>query len=280
MYGKTNKPMLERLGGLVGKNNKIGKAISDYSRYKQAHQVASHFSQYLHPGIATTDDLRGQTYRIRHTVYCEELKLEAPTNTRQETDEFDSYSTSCYIQHRATKTMAGTVRIVRPHSTAELLPLEKYCPHAITDSALLPANFAREKVCEVSRLAIPEQFRRRSIDNFKGSQTGELNPYTFSQTELRCFPFIAVGLYLTATAVIIQKDIEHIYVMVEPRLAKNMRLIGIKFRQIGPVIDYHGQRAAHYIDLETLSTKLTGGFAVMLSDIIAELAHADDNERT
>ncbi|WP_246223205.1 PEP-CTERM/exosortase system-associated acyltransferase [Alteromonas profundi] len=269
--------MLERLGGLVGKNNKIGKAISDYSRYKQAHQVASHFSQYLHPGIATAAELKAQTYRIRHTVYCEELKLEAANNTRLETDEFDSYSLPCYIQHSATQTMAGTVRIVHPHSAQQLLPIEKYCVHAITDNALLPANFAREKVCEVSRLAIPEQFRRRSIDKFQGSQTGELNPYTFSQTELRCFPFIAVGLYLTAAALVIQKDIEHIYVMVEPRLAKNMRLIGIKFRQIGPVIDYHGQRAAHYIDLETLTTKLTGGFAVMLNDIIAELAQAEGN---
>ncbi|BFT29635.1 hypothetical protein D210916BOD24_08110 [Alteromonas sp. D210916BOD_24] len=277
MEGKANKPILERLGNFVGHNNKLGKAITGYAKYREANQIATHFSRYLLPVVATTEAMKAQSYQIRHNVYCEELKLEAERSNKQETDEFDSYSIPCLIQHVSTKTMAGTVRMVRPTTPEQLLPIEKYCLNAISHSPLLPTRFSRDNICEISRLAIPAQFRRRSMDKFAGAQLGGLNPETFSQTELRCFPFIAVGLYLTAAALIIKHDIEHVYVMVEPRLAKNMRLVGIKFKQIGPVIDYHGPRAAHHIDLQSLKHGLSAGFAAMRDDIITKLSVDDDD---
>lgn len=272
MDGKANKPVLERLSHLVGTKNKLGKAMKGYSKYREANQIATHFSEYLLPVIASSRALKAQSYSIRHSVYCEELKLEATRPNKQESDEFDAYSIPCLIRHVSSDTIAGTVRMVRPTLESELLPIEKYCMHAITNDALLPTNFERSSICEISRLAIPAHFRRRSMDHFSGAEVGKLNPSTFSQTELRCFPFIAVGLYLTATALIIQEGIEHVYVMVEPRLAKNMRLVGIKFKQIGPVIDYHGKRAAHHVDLKALKYGLSGGFAVMRDDIVAKLA--------
>ena len=285
MDGKANKPVLERLSHLVGTKNKLGKAIKGYSKYREANQIATHFSEYLLPVIASSCALKAQSYSIRHSVYCEELKLEATRPNRQESDEFDAYSIPCLIRHVSSDTIAGTVRMVRPtlekkrkgekkkrKKRENYCPLKKYCMHAITNDALLPTNFERSSICEISRLAIPAHFRRRSMDHFSGAEVGKLNPSTFSQTELRCFPFIAVGLYLTATALIIQEGIEHVYVMVEPRLAKNMRLVGIKFKQIGPVIDYHGKRAAHHVDLKALKYGLSGGFAVMRDDIVAKLA--------
>ncbi len=55
--------------------------------------------------------------------------------------------------------------------------------------------------------------------------------------------------------------------MMEPRLARSMGFVGIKFKQIGPVVDYHGKRAPYYINQELLKTKLSPSFLKMLTDI-------------
>lgn len=39
---------------------------------------------------ATTDELKDHVFRIRHNVYCEELKFEPERPDKRETDEYDS----------------------------------------------------------------------------------------------------------------------------------------------------------------------------------------------
>ena len=109
------------------------------------------------------------------------------------------------------------------------------------------------------------------MDKFAGAATGAINETTYSEKELRCFPFIAIGLYLTAASLALSQGIRHAFVMMEPRLARSMRFIGIKFVQIGPTIDYHGQRAPYYINAELLLKNLTPGFKYMLKDIQSQV---------
>ena len=120
------------------------------------------------------------------------------------------------------------------------------------------------------------------MDQFAGAATGAINTKTYSENELRCFPFIAIGLYFSAAALAMKQGIKHAYVMMEPRLARSMRFIGIKFEQIGPVIDYHGRRAPYYINQELLLKNLTPGFAVMLKHIQKSIQdmdiHAENDE--
>ena len=59
--------------------------------------------------------------------------------------------------------------------------------------------------------------------------------------------------------------------MMEPRLARSMRFVGIKFDQIGPVVEYHGKRAPYYINLNLLTKSLRPGFAKMLADILRSI---------
>ena len=92
--------------------------------------------------------------------------------------------------------------------------------------------------------------------------------------ELRCFPFIAVGLYLCAASIVIENDIKHTFVMMEPRLARSINFIGIQFEKIGPAIDYHGKRAPYYINLSLLMENLTPGFQMMLVHIRRSLKHS------
>ena len=61
--------------------------------------------------------------------------------------------------------------------------------------------------------------------------------------------------------------------MVEPRLARSMRFVGLPFEQIGPVIDYHGKRAPFYIQPQSVEENLKPDFKALLGSIKAGLAH-------
>lgn len=234
---------------------------------QKANQISRHFAEYLSPVVALSDDLRDESYKIRHKVYCEELKFEDERSDKMETDQFDSHSTHCLIKHLPTGEYAGTVRIVRSMSEEQLLPIEKYCISSIADDAVHPSDFPRSEICEISRLAVPAQFRKRATDKFKGSATGAINEHIYSERELRCFPFIAVGLYLCAASTSRKHDIKHCFVMMEPRLARSLRFVGIPFQQVGPVVEYHGKRAPYYISRHLLMSGLTPGFKRMLKNI-------------
>ena len=247
--------------------DRIKKLMRGYSKLQEAKQISKHFSEYLEPLVANSPECKSKVFNIRHQVYCEELNFEPLRDNAEETDEFDPISIHAMIQHIQTGNYAGTVRIVTPGKDDEQLPIEKYCLHSITDKALSPANYARHEVCEISRLAVPARFRRRKIDQFDGAATGVINPQTYSEAELRCFPFIAIGLYMSAASIVLLKGIPHTYVMMEPRLARSMSFLGIKFHQLGPTVEYHGQRAPYYINPHLLLENLTPAFVNMLNDI-------------
>jgi len=233
--------------------------------------ISSHFSEFLSPVVSESREHAENSFRIRHHVYCEELKFEQTNPQEMECDEFDEHSIHCLIQHKTTGNYAGTVRLITSSSEEQKLPIEIYCGDAIEKNDLFPSNFAREDICEISRLAVPAEFRRRQMDKFDGAAVGAINEQTYSATELRCFPFIAVGLYLSATSILIRKNINHCYVMVEPRLARSMRFVGLPFEQIGPVIDYHGKRAPYYIRPQAVPGKLNPAFKELLDNIDHEI---------
>ncbi|WP_218312889.1 PEP-CTERM/exosortase system-associated acyltransferase [Alteromonas antoniana] len=259
--------VLDRLTKAVGKKSKLGKLLTGYQQLREANYISQHFSSYLEPVVATSQSLCEESFKIRHNVYCDELSFEPVRENGMETDEFDAFSRHCLIHHKSSDHFAGTVRVVRPLKQGEQLPIEKYCLNSITNDKLNPAFFERHEVCEISRLAVPKDFRRRQMDKFQGAATGVINQSTYSETELRCFPFIAVGLYFSAAAMVIHNEIKHAYVMMEPRLARSMGFVGIKFEQIGPVIEYHGKRAPYYINQDLLYKTLTPGFKIMLKHI-------------
>lgn len=248
-------------------STKLGKLYKGYRQLREANYISTHFGNYLSPVLANSHELRNAAYKIRHNVYCEELKFEPTTANGLEMDEFDQYSRHSLIRHLTSGELAGTVRIVRPLQSDELLPIEKFCMSSITRDDLNPQNFNRRDICEISRLAVPAAFRRRQMDRFAGAATGVINQASYSETELRCFPFIAIGLYFAAAATAVESDIKHAFVMMEPRLARSMSFVGIRFEQIGPVIDYHGKRAPYYISRELLIKHLKPGFRTMLDSI-------------
>ena len=246
----------------------------DFAVNREVKTVARHFSTYLYPLVADTTELSNESYRIRNDVYCDELNFLDTGHNGLEVDDFDKYSTHCLIQHIPTTRFSGTVRVVRPETNQHSIPLQKYCSESISKDKINPKDFAPHEICEISRLAVPKDFRKRQTDNFKGAATGVINQQIYSENELRCFPFIAVGLYLSAASIVIENNIKHTFVMMEPRLARSMSFIGIQFEQIGPAVNYHGKRAPYYINPSLLMENLTPGFQVMLKDIRKSLNHS------
>jgi putative hemolysin len=110
--------------------NNVKQSLVSYwkSRKKvwETDQVTRHFSQYLVPVLARTQEQKEAVFNIRHSVYCEELQYEPVRADQQEKDEFDSFSSFCLINHKRTDTYAGTVRMVTPKEEGQLLPIEKY----------------------------------------------------------------------------------------------------------------------------------------------------------
>jgi len=251
----------------------ITKKIVSMKVDHDAKNISEHFTQFLEPQVAITDDLRDEVFKIRHNVYCEELAFEAVKEEGIEQDEFDPQSIFSMIKHKPSNIYTSCVRLVKSTMADELLPIEKYCIDAIQDKELHPSNFKREEIAEISRLAVKADFRRRKTDQFKGSAIGAISETTYSETELRCFPFIAIGLYMSAATMAINTGTKHVYVMMEPRLARSMKFVGIKFHQLGEAIDYHGLRAPYYINPSIFMSNLSPGFKSLYHAIEYDICH-------
>jgi len=257
----------------------ITKKVISIKANSAAQNIADHFTQFLQPQAALTPALRNEVFRIRHNVYCEELAFEDIKEGGQERDEFDPQSVFALIKHKPTNNFTSCVRLVKSSCKEELLPIEKFCLQSITDKKLHPSNFKRSEVCEISRLAVKADFRRRKADQFKGSAIGAIEEATYSEIELRCFPFIAIGLYMAAATLAIEGGMKHVYVMMEPRLARSMKFVGIHFHQLGEAIDYHGLRAPYYINPQIFMENLSPGFKSLYNSISRDISSQLDNAK-
>ncbi len=235
--------------------------------------IAEHFTTFLQPEFVSTHDLTEEVYKIRHNVYCDELAFLDKHEDGREHDEFDHQSLFALIKHKPTDVYTSCVRIVKSTQQSELLPLEKLCMASITKKELHPRNFARSEIAEISRLAVKAEFRRRKDDQYKGSAQGVISEINYSETELRCFPFIAISLYMAGASLAIDTGVKHCYVMMEPRLARSMKFVGIKFIQLGEPIDYHGLRAPYYINPNIFLENLSPGFKDLYLSIREDLSN-------
>lgn len=229
--------------------------------------LAEAFMQHLQPQIARSELQRREIYRLRHQVYCEELRYEALHPLREERDPFDALAIHCAVRHRRSGVLAGTVRLVGKRGAHDRLPLETHCAQALSHPSLQPHHFAPHEVCEISRLAVPAVFRKQSADAAEGAIVAG----GFSEQELRSFPAIAVGLYMAAIALSHETQRHHVFVMMEPRLARGLAFVGIRFRALGEAIEYHGKRGAYYIDTRQLPSQLAPAYLDLLQVIASAL---------
>lgn len=216
-------------------------------------ELAVSFGRYFTVLPALHDGLRQETWRIRHEVYCEDLGWEPVRADGLETDEFDAHSVACLMRSALNGNRVGCVRLVlcNPQDPDAPLPMETACAATLDRSLFDPAKVDRRRIAEVSRLAVVREYRRRKGESDKPIS---LELSDFGEPGQQRFPFIPVGLYLTAFAVAEQLGIDYLMVLTEPRLAKHLGKLGINIHQIGGPIEHRGQRIPSVIDTRATIT--------------------------
>ncbi len=232
------------------------------------------YHDYFQLVPADTEALRKEVYHIRYEVYCEELGWEPPEENPDglETDDYDRRSRHCLLLHKPSGIYAGCVRLVRadPDRNRPSIPLEEHCSSALDRQKLDITALPRDSFGEISRLAIRPQFRRRAGEK---STPGGLskNAFSLEPSLRRRFPHIALGLYLGAASIGLGEGLQGVFAMMEPRLARHLKITGIRFLQVGKVIEYHGPRAPFYIDRPGLLDNLRPEILELLLAIESDL---------
>jgi N-acyl amino acid synthase of PEP-CTERM/exosortase system len=223
---------------------------------------------------ANTEELKKEVYRIRYDVYCRELGWEDADDNpgEMEIDQYDQWSHHCLLLHKPSQRFAGCVRLVRavPEKNRPGIPLQAHCHNALDPEILDIDALPRHSFGEISRLAIRAEFRRRPGEKENPGGTGN-KPPSLHPSQRRRFPHIALGLYLGAASIGLAEGLEGVFAMMEPRLARHLRLTGIRFQQVGKILEYHGPRAPFYINRTGLFANLRPELLKLLRAIEKDL---------
>jgi N-acyl amino acid synthase of PEP-CTERM/exosortase system len=213
------------------------------------------FKKYFDITPAVADSLQEEAYGVRHKVYCEELSFEPVREDHRERDEYDERAVHVLVKSVKFDRYAGCARIVRvdPGAPLSRLPVEKTCEHTIERGIVDPARLPRERIGEISRLAVTSDFRRR-----KGGQTTPMaiSQPDFGVAQMPRFPYLQVGLYLGAIALAKRLGLETLFVLTEPRLANHFARLGVKIRQIGGPVEHRAERVPSMMSVTSIEANL------------------------
>jgi N-acyl amino acid synthase of PEP-CTERM/exosortase system len=209
------------------------------------------FETYFQVVPALTPELKEEVFRIRHEVFCEELRFEPVHPDGRETDEYDAHSLHCLLRNIHDGVFAGCARLIltRPEDPQHPLPFEKTCKATIDRSIADPQRFPRDKIGEVSRLAIIAKYRRRKGEK---RNVGGFSDHCFGDEKRPRFPYIPVGLYLGIIALALRHGVDTIFVLTDPHLAAHFRKLGVEVKQIGGGVEHRGVRVPSMMDCKSI----------------------------
>jgi N-acyl-L-homoserine lactone synthetase len=218
-----------------------------------------------------------EIYRLRYKIYVVEWGFEKPENHPNgfETDEFDEYSV-----HFATRAdngeLVGTIRLILNPPGG--FPIERHCE---IDTGT--GNIPRDKIAEVSRLAISKNYRKRiedkyiygpdeerrsigSFHNFTNKinykrfddryrlENIKKNPQTY---EKRVRPEAVISLFKAVYHESKKREITHWYAIMTKGLFILLRKLGINFQPIGDPVDYHGIRTPFMGEIKRIENEVS-----------------------
>ncbi|SEO97643.1 PEP-CTERM/exosortase system-associated acyltransferase [Aquisalimonas asiatica] len=236
-----------------------------------ADTLAASFHSFFRVSLATSPEERERLARVRYEVYCREFGYEREEDcpNGMETDEHDEHAIHGQVVHLSTNSLAGCVRLISPRRD-EPLPLETVWQGSLNHRSRSPAVMQREDICEISRLAVPRAFRRRP--NERETPIGDIQGLAFSSEEIRTFPMISVGLFLTAISLANACNRPNIFAIMEPRLARLLSRSGLHFMRIGDIKDYHGHRAPYHLHHDDAMLHLRQELHCLYDDITNRLS--------
>ena len=204
--------------------------------------ASERFGQYFRIAPALDAAARDEVYFVRHDVYARELGFEPVRAEQREVDTYDRHALHCIVRTNDDNVRpVGCARVVLtdPRDRLAPLPFEQSCRNTLDRRIIDPAALPRERIAEVSRLAVMGEFRRRR---------GELHrPVALSARDSSSdpsarFPNIPVSLYFGAVALAQRAGVEYLFTLTEPRLAKHFARGGVQIETVGAPIEHRGMR--------------------------------------
>jgi len=203
------------------------------------------FNSHFKTIPADTQERILQAQRIRYQVYCVENQLETTLDNPDciETDEFDNHAIHSLIVARETGAALGTVRLVMPLPST---PERAFALQRLLDASSLRALLSLPIVsmAEVSRFSISRHFRRFTTHS----------PESVSSVALlsNSGPLMRLGLIQGLVRMSMQHGITHWCALMEPTLLRMLAAMAIRFKPIGPMVEFRGLRQPCYIDLSEM----------------------------
>jgi N-acyl amino acid synthase of PEP-CTERM/exosortase system len=200
------------------------------------------YRSYFAIGPAVDETSTNDAFYIRHDVYARELGFEPTRADQRETDKYDERSIHCVLRTSAMPSkLVGCARVVfaAKDDPAALLPFEVTCRAVLHRHVVDPESLPRDKIGEVSRLAVLSEFRRRKGES---GVAAKIDGGDFGNDQQPRFPFIPVSLYMGAVMLAERQGIEYLFTLTEPRLAEHFAKLGVHITQIGDPIEHRGQR--------------------------------------
>jgi N-acyl amino acid synthase of PEP-CTERM/exosortase system len=221
--------------------------------------IIEHFLRYFCLVPADTPALKEEVYRLRYDVYCREFGYEPAENfpDKMEQDEYDKQALHVLVRHRSTGLAAGCTRLIQtaPVNPNRPLPFEKACKGKLDLAYINSLALPRHTICEASRFSVHSNFRRRHGES--GSRFGDMTSLNSSFQERRTYPLISVSTALATTALTELTDRPNMFAMMEPFFPRLLHRIGYDFIKVGANISYHGNRAAYFVETDSVLLNLS-----------------------
>ena len=204
---------------------------------------------------AITEELRDAAFRVRHSVYCDDLGFEPIRPDGREVDRYDAHAIAMLLRHLETGVFIGCARLImtRPDAPDEPLPFEHMCQGTLDADLINQPPVSRDRIAEVSRLAVIRQFRRRRGE---GRSPAPLSGEHLGSGPTPRFPYILLGLYLGVVALGHVHKLQRLYLLSEPRLAHHFSRLGVEIMQVGHPVQHRGTRVPSMISVPRLISGL------------------------
>ncbi|MEA2823712.1 MAG: hypothetical protein QOF03_194 [Alphaproteobacteria bacterium] len=193
---------------------------------------------------ADTPELICQAQKVRYQVYCVENGFEESSENSDgvETDEFDSHAVQSLLVARETRVALGTVRLILPlvHAPERSFAVQRLLD---MDSARLLLSLPVHTMAEASRFSISRHFR--CLMTYSEPTEADIAVSNFG-------PMMRLGLFQGLVRMSLQHGITHWCAMMEPTLIRMFAAMSIRFRAIGPPVEFRGLRQPCYIDVDAM----------------------------
>ena len=218
--------------------------------------IITSFYNYFEMFPATTEEFKRAAYRLRYEVFCLEMQYwdtnDCPDGL--EMDEYDELAEHYILRHRETGVVAATTRLILPDAENPewVFPIEA---HSMITYGNLLDGVPRSQIAEVSRFCVSQNYKRRFGEKHTlvGADLPEVpQQHTMGSVERRTLPYFILALIACLLRMSIRHGTTHWLAFMEPALTRALRIIGIYFIPIGPLIDYCGRRGPYLIKIADL----------------------------